>query len=127
MQTIFNDETKDATLLIDASNAFNCMNRSVALHNTYVICPVIATYVSNTYRHPSKLFVAGDAGIKSQEGTTRGDPLAMPWFSLNTVPVIQSLRNQVPSVKQVCLADDASGGGKLRHLREWYNLTVSQG
>ena len=51
----------------------------------------------------------------------------MPWFSLNTVPVIQSLRNQVPSVKQVCLADDASVGGKLRDLREWYNLIVSQG
>ena len=51
----------------------------------------------------------------------------MPWFLLNTVPVIQSLRNQVPSVKQVWLADDASGGGKLWDLREWYNLIVSQG
>ena len=33
----------------------------------------------------------------------------------------------MPSVKQVWLADDASGGGKLRDLREWYNLIVSQG
>ena len=127
MQKIFNDETTDAIILIDASNAFNCMNCSVALHNMYVICPVIATYVSNTYRYPSRLFVAGGVEIKSHEGTTQGDPLAMPWFSLNTVPVIQSLRNQVPSVKQVWLADDASGGGKLQDLREWYNLIVSQG
>ena len=118
MQTISNDDTTDAILLIDATNAFNCMNRSVALHNTYVICPAIATYVSNTYRHPSRLFVAGGAEIKSQEGTTQGDPLAMPWFSLNTVPVIQYLRNQVPSVKQVWLAGDASGGGKLWDLHE---------
>ena len=73
MQTIFNDDTTDAILLIDAGNAFNCMNRSTALHNTYVICLAITTYVSNTYRHPSRLFVAGGAEIKSQEGTTQGD------------------------------------------------------
>ena len=127
MQKIFNDDNTDAIPLIDATNAFNCMNRSVALRNTYVICPAIATYVSNTYRHPCRPFVAGGAEIKSQEGTTQGHPLPMPWFSLNTVPVIRSLRNQVPSVKQVWLADDASGGGKLRDLREWYNLIVSQG
>ena len=127
MQTIFNDDTTDDILLIDATNAFNCMNHSVALRNTYVICPAIATYVSNTYRHPSRRFVAGGAEIKSQGGTTQGHPLAMPWFSLNTVPVIQSLRNQVPSVKHVWLADDVFGGGKLRDLREWYNLIVSQG
>ena len=48
MQTIFNDDTTDAILLIDATSAFNCMNRSVALHNMYVICPAIATYVSDT-------------------------------------------------------------------------------
>ena len=74
MQTIFNDDNTDAMLLVDATNAFNCMNHSVALHNTYVICPAIATYVSNTYRHPSRLFVAGGPEIKSQKGTTQGDP-----------------------------------------------------
>ena len=127
MQTIFNDDNTDTILLIDATNAFNCMNRSATLRNTYVICPAIATYVSNTYRHPSRLFAAEGAEIKSREGTTQGDPLILPWFSLKTVPVIQSLRNQVPSVKQVWLADAVSGGGKLRDLREWYNLIVSQG
>ena len=55
------------------------------------------------------------------------DQLAMPLFSLNTVSVIQYLRNQVPSVKQVWLVDDASGGGKLWDFHEWYNLIVSQG
>ena len=97
MQTIFNDETTDAILLIDASNEFDCMNCSVA-YTESMYMPSIATYVSNTCQHPSRLFVAG-AEIKSQEGTTQRDPLAMPWFLLNTVPVIQSLRNRVPSVK----------------------------
>ena len=127
MQKIFNDDNTDTILLIDTTNGFNCMNRSAALRNMYVICPAIAIHVSNTYRFPSRLFVAEGAETKSQKGTTQEDPLALPWFSLNTVPVIQSLRNQVPSVKQVWLADDASGGGKLRDLREWYNLIVSQG
>ena len=106
MQTIFNDDTTGAILLIDAPNAFNCTNRSVALHNTYVICPVIDMYLIFIDTHLD--FSYQESLKKSQEGTTQG-PLTMPWFLLSTVPVKQSLRSQVPLVKQVWLADDASG------------------
>jgi len=75
MRQIFQEEDTDAILLIDASNAFNCLNRAVALHNIQVTCPVIANYLINTYRHPAKLFVAGGKTIYSREGTTQGDPL----------------------------------------------------
>ena len=33
----------DGVLLIDASNAFNALNRQAALHNIRVQCPIIAT------------------------------------------------------------------------------------
>ena len=33
MRTIFNADETDAVLLIDASNAFNALNRATALHN----------------------------------------------------------------------------------------------
>ena len=47
MREIFEDEHTDAVLLIDASNAFNCMNRYTALHNVQIICPIAAVYLTN--------------------------------------------------------------------------------
>ena len=33
MRNIFEDENTDAVILVDVSNAFNSLNRQVALHN----------------------------------------------------------------------------------------------
>lgn len=44
MQTIFEADDTDAVLLIDASNAFNSLNRDATVHNIRVLCPSIATY-----------------------------------------------------------------------------------
>ena len=38
MHSIFEEEETDAVLLIDASNAFNALNRAAALHNIRVLC-----------------------------------------------------------------------------------------
>ena len=50
-------DNSDAVLLIDASNAFNSLNRAAALHNIRVLCPSIATYAINTDREPARLFI----------------------------------------------------------------------
>ena len=84
MGQLFVEEGTDGILLIDASNAFNRMNRSVALHNIQMICKEMSLYIINTYRSPPRLFICGGGEILSQEGTTQGDPLAMPWYSVNT-------------------------------------------
>ena len=70
----------------------------------------------NTYRQPSKLFVAGGQIIYSREGTTQGDPLAMAWYAIATRVIIDTLKLTAPSVSQAWLADDASGAGKLDDL-----------
>ena len=121
MKEIYEQDDTDAVLLIDASNAFNCLNRAVALHNIQVICPMLSKYIINTYRKPAKLFVNGGSMMYSQEGTTQGDPLAMPWYALSTTSIIDFLRENVPSVLQVWLADDATAAGKLDSLYKWYN------
>ena len=59
MNTLFEADDIDAVLLIDASNAFNALNRTVALHNIRVLCPIIAGYAINTYRQPARLFIVG--------------------------------------------------------------------
>ena len=129
MRQIYEDESTDAVLLIDASNAFNCLNRSAALHNIQVQCPALATYLINTYREPSRLFVSGKKGQKleilSQEGTTQGDPLAMSWYAISTKLIISA--SETPGVSQVWLADDAAGAGKLADVLKWYNTLVDCG
>ena len=127
MSQVFVEEGRDGILLIDTSNAFNQRNRSVALHNIQITCKEISLYIINTYRRPSRLFICEGSEILSQEGTTQGDPLAMPWYSVNTSIMIQSLRTSTPGVKQVWLADDSKGGGQIVLLYNWYNHLSQEG
>ena len=45
MSQVFVEEGTDGILLIDASNAFNQMNRSAALHNIQVGTSCMGTYI----------------------------------------------------------------------------------
>ena len=126
MKELYEEENSEAVIMIDASNAFNSMNRAVALNNIQVLCPTIATYLINTYRQPSRLFVTGGGALKSSEGTTQGDPLAMPWFSINTRRLINVLAEQT-EVKQAWLADDATGCGSIVNLWKWYGKLIEEG
>ena len=88
MRELFEHDNSDAVLLIDASNAFNSLNRAAALHNIRVLCPSIATYAINTYREPVRLFIVGGQKLRSSEGTTQGDPLAMSLYVISLQPLI---------------------------------------
>ena len=76
MQELFEHDNSDAVLLLDASDAFNSLNRAAALHNIRVLCPLIpiaiaiATYAINTDREPARLFIVGGQELRSSEGTT---------------------------------------------------------
>ena len=50
MRVIYKDQTREAVLLVDRSNAFNSINRNVFLYNVTMICPVIAIYVKTVIR-----------------------------------------------------------------------------
>ena len=51
----------------------------------------------------------------------------MPWYSMNTVTIIQRLYNLDANVKQVWLSDDAAAAGKIKSLRNWYDHLVTEG
>ena len=60
MREIFEQQGTDGVLFIDASNAFNCINRQALLHNVQYHCPPMATYLKNCYarlRHFSTLII----------------------------------------------------------------------
>ena len=91
VRTLFQDESTDAAILVNASNAFNHLNRQVALHNFPSICPALATVVTNLYREDSNLFIDGET-LLSREGVTQWDPLAMAIYAVAIMPLIWRLQ-----------------------------------
>ncbi len=114
MDNIFELEQTEGVILVDASNAFNSLNREAALRNIQILCPPLSRIVINTYREPSKLFIDGDT-IYSQEGTTQGDPLAMAMYAIAVTPLIHKLENE--GIKQAWYADDVTAGGSIKNLK----------
>ena len=65
MVDIWNDFNTEGVLQVDASNAFNSINRAVLLHNVKIICPEMATFITNIYYQPARLFIIGGKEIRS--------------------------------------------------------------
>ena len=47
VRRVFEEGSTEAVLLVDASNAFNSLNRLVALHNIRQLCPPLSTILIN--------------------------------------------------------------------------------
>ena len=126
MREAFDVETAEAVILIDATNAFNSLNRAAMLHNIQILCPPLSTIVINMYRSPSRLIITGGGEIVSAEGTTQGDNLAMAIYALGTTPILNKLR-KYEGVKQVWLADDAASTGNQKILKDWWDEIIYEG
>ena len=61
VREIFQEEDCDAVILVDASNAFNSINRKAMLHNIGILCPVMKTFAENCYSTSARLFITGGA------------------------------------------------------------------
>ena len=131
MRCIFEEDNTHGIVQVDARNAFNTINRQVLLRNISVICPELAVYVTNCYTIPARLFVTGGIEISSAEGTTQGDPVAMPLYALGILPLLTSIAGFVLEsnlhVKQVAFADDLAGAGTLEALKIWWDAIVELG
>ncbi len=120
---IFDNEDTEAIIMVDASNAFNCLNRQATLLNCDTICPSLTHILINTYRCNSHLFVDGQH-LLSKEGTTQGDPLAMAMYAIGTYPLIRKLDG---IANQVWYADDSAAGSSLENIKKWWNALAEKG
>ena len=115
-------------LLVDAANAFNALNRKVALWHARHLWPRGCRYLFNTYKGWAALVMSGyDSNVLySKEGTTQGDPLSMAFYAVGVLPLILKLRDFERWV-QVWYADDANNCAKLSLLREWFDMLLAAG
>ena len=125
LRQLFADANTKAVLLVDATNAFNSLNRAVALRNILEVCPSLGRVLVNTYRENVDLYIDGETTV-SQEGTTQGDPLAMAMYSLGVIPLIMRM-SEIPSTRQVWYADDSSVCGSIDSLLSWWHRLIEVG
>ena len=117
MRKIWDDPETEGILLIDASNAFNAMNRKVALKNLDFTCPELAVYLRNVYNGNAELFfVNSNESIMSKEGATQGGSLSMAFYAVSTMSLLDKTPSNTEAskflelVKKVGFADDGAHG-----------------
>ena len=130
----WSDDNTEAILLVDADNAFNRLNRKVALHNIQEICPYLHTYLSNHYQAPASLFVSNTdcnfISLDSEEGCTQGDVSAMSFYALGIKPLVSDLAQYCCSTdncQQSWYADDSGAIGRLLYIRRWWDRLILLG
>ncbi len=129
MSDKFKQEDTQAMILVDASNAFNSMNRNAALLAVKHRCPAFYKYLQNTYQVPTKQYISGSKEgtyIMAKEGATQGDNAAMPFYGISTVPIIEELDELCKAV-QAWYADDSSACGTLKELLHWWTVLCDIG
>ena len=129
MSRAFNLDDTETMLLVDANNAFNSINRKVALHNVHRICPSFHRFLQNSYQAPVRLFLdlsGSNRYIWSKEGATQGDPAAMAFYALATRPLMDVLA-KIKEVLQTWYADDTAGCGTLEKLKLWWDKLCEVG
>ena len=114
----------EAVFLVDAENAFNSLNRKVAIVNILCSSPSIAPALINTYRTQPKLSSIQHHTVLSEEGTTQGDPMAMAMYALAISPLVKKCAGVST---QVWYADDSSAGGTVDGLRSWWERLAENG
>ena len=72
IRQLFHDPCLETVLLVDASNAYDFVNRQAALNNILRLYPPLGQILINTYQSPVRLIIPGGGGLVSTEATTQG-------------------------------------------------------
>ena len=123
VRELFENDSNEGMIIIDASNAFNSVNREAFLHNIKIICPPLSLFTFNCCATKARLFVICGLEILSSEGTTQGDPIAMVVYGIAIIPMIMmmvEMNDESDDITRIAgYADDISATGKLKQLRRW--------
>ena len=68
--------------------------------------------IINCYRQATDLMVSANVLLLEEE-TTQGDPLAMPFYTLDMIPLIIRELSEKSPARQVWFADDSVAVGRI--------------
>ena len=115
----FEDLSSVGRLMIDASNALNCLNRSAAIHNIRKLSPLLHQSLENTCQTSTDLIIDDNEGgiecIQSDENDPEDGVAAIQMYGISIQPLIdeQSCKTDSLHTKQAWYADDASPTGAI--------------
>lgn len=126
--TFWTEHTGDSDfgfLCIDATNAFNEMNRVTMLWTIRHEWPQGALFVFNCYKHWARLVAHDPSGdqyiLFSKVGVTQGDPVSMIAYGLGLLPLIRLLKLEFPDIKfHSWYADDSAVAGSLSAISKLF-------
>ena len=79
-------------LLLDLSNAFNCVDRKCFLEQCRQHFPSLAPWAEWCYAEPSRLRFGELPPLSSESGVQQGDPLGPLLFALAIQPILRQLK-----------------------------------
>ena len=128
---IYNDPAIPAPdkwiLQVDFDNAFNRINRKTMLDMIRLHCPKASAWAEYCYSNPSHLFF-GENLLSSSTGAQQGDPLSILFFALVLQPLIDKIKEQLPSLLlNAWFLDDGTIVGKRQEIPSAFNILHSQG
>ena len=105
------------SLLIDAKNAFNEMNRYLMLWQVRHRWGRGSRFAFNRYRHHSIIYVRDrpeDAPhiILGKEGVNQGCVFGSVCYGIGLMPIAERMHEEVPEALQPLFADDITAGGQ---------------
>ena len=128
MHKIYEEDKSEAILLVDASNAFNSVNRKTFLHNIRIICSLLVKFVQSCYSLSSQLFIIGETEIRSTEGSTQGNPTATVVHVIAIIPLILMIvyitHQHVSSTKTAVYADYSSEKMVGYTMPAWFQIRL---
>ena len=122
-------ETPDVcwTLLLNFSNAFNCVDRSALFEKIQTRIPCPAPWMECCYGVQSAALHFWDVIIPSCSSVQQGDPLGPLGFSLALQPLVESVKAKVPDLNiNVWYLDDGIPyvANRLIWWLHWRSLNI---
>jgi hypothetical protein len=118
-------------LLMDAKNAFNKGDQIAMCWTIRHLWPSGARFTFNCYRHWSTLMIPSANGtalfVHSQEGVMQGDPISMVAYGILLLPLIRTLKDEIPEVDQPWYADNAGAGGTFKGRWQYFEKLQEKG
>ena len=92
--------------------------------------PAIAVYVKNCYSLHSWCFTIGGNEIRSCEGTTQGDHIAIAVYAITIIPMIlmiADITSKIDDSTKTATYTHVTAAGKIIQLKNWWKALCTLG